>query len=146
MHIRDLLTQDQLNNFDESIALELIQKIEEGNIQDLSCKQAGVRAETIVLIAATLANCSNLHTVDMNNNLSSADAIKIANFFAYKNNPITLGIEGKHRGPILETISNDNTQMHQSFEQAMNDTFNNTPPGLLGLMEGYADFSIEFIE
>ena len=115
-----------MNNFDGSIALELIQKIEEGNIQDLSCAEVGVRAETIVLIATALANCSNLHTVDMcdnklgehgpataknlaqspsihtvymnHNNLSSADAIKIANSFAYKNNPITLGIEDSLRG------------------------------------------------
>ena len=29
MHIKDLLTQDQLNNFDGSIVLELIQKIED---------------------------------------------------------------------------------------------------------------------
>ena len=68
MHIRQLLTRDQLNNFDESIALELIQKIEKGNIQNLSCSFLSVRAETVVLIAAALAECPNLHTVYMGNN------------------------------------------------------------------------------
>ena len=282
MDIRQLLTQAQLNNFDESIALELIQKIEKGNIQDLSCFSVGVRAEIIVLIATALAKCPSLHTVDMSynnlgqhgpataenlthapnlhtvdmysnnlgehgpataenlthapnlhtvnmggnnleehgpataenlahalslhtvdmrgnnlrqhgpataenlaharslhtvnmsenslgqygpttaenltqslsihivnmgkNSVSSAEAIEMANSFAYKDNPIKLGIEGTHRGPILKTISNDNAQMHKSFEQAMDDTFNNTPLALLGLMENYADFFIEFIE
>jgi len=82
MHIRRLLTQDQLNNFDESIALELIQKIEKGNIQNLSCSSLGVRAETVVLIAAALAECPNLHTVNMaKNNLGQygpATAEKLA--------------------------------------------------------------------
>ena len=82
MHIRQLLTQDQLNNFDESIALELIQKIEKGNIQNLSCSFLSVRAETVVLIAAALAHCPNLHTVNMaNNNLGQygpATAEKLA--------------------------------------------------------------------
>jgi hypothetical protein len=32
MHIRELLTENQLNNFDEHIASELIRKIKEGNI------------------------------------------------------------------------------------------------------------------
>ena len=200
MDIRQLLTQAQLNNFDESIALELIQKIEKGNIQDLSCFSVGVRAEIIVLIATALAKCPSLHTVNMSynnlgqhgpataenlaharslhtvnmsenslgqygpttaenltqslsihivnmgkNSVSSAEAIEMANSFAYKDNPIKLGIEGTHRGPILKTISNDNAQMHKSFEQAMDATFNNTPLALLGLMEDYADFFIEFI-
>ena len=68
MHIKQLLTEDQLNNFNEHIASELIQKIEEGNIQDLSCSSLEVRAETVVLIAAALAKCPNLHTVDMSRN------------------------------------------------------------------------------
>ncbi len=90
--------------------------------------------------AEKFAQSPSIHTVYMNhNNLSSADAIKIANSFAYKNNPITLGIEDSLRRPILETISNDNAQMHTSFEQAMDDTFN-TPLVLLGLIENYADF------
>jgi Ran GTPase-activating protein (RanGAP) involved in mRNA processing and transport len=82
MHIRQLLTQDQLNNFDESIALELIQKIEKGNIQNLSCSFLSVRAETVVLIAAALAQCPNLHTVNIaKNNLGQygpATAEKLA--------------------------------------------------------------------
>ena len=72
MHIQNLLTKDQLNNFNEHIASELIQKIEKGNIQDLSCYSLvvslEVRAETVVLIAAALAKCSSLHTIDMGAN------------------------------------------------------------------------------
>lgn len=83
----------------------------------------------------------------MGGNYLPRDAvIEIAKYFAYKNNSITLGIEDNLRELILETISKYNTQMHKSFEQAMNNTFGNTPPGLLGLMEGYADFFTEFTE
>ena len=96
--------------------------------------------------AENLTQSLSIHIVNMGkNSVSSAEAIEMANSFAYKDNPITLGIEGTYRGPILETISNDNAQMHKSFEQAMDATFNNTPLALLGLMEDYADFFIEFI-
>ena len=97
--------------------------------------------------AKNLAKSLSIHIVNMDNNsVSSAEAIEIANFSSYKDNPIKLGIEDTHRWPIFETISNDNAKTHKSFEQAMDDTFNNTPQVLLGLMENYADFFIEFIE
>ena len=67
--------------------------------------------------AENLAQSLSIHIVNMGkNSVSSAEAIEIANFFSYKDNPIKLGIEDTHRWSILKTISNDNGQVHKSFE------------------------------
>lgn len=94
--------------------------------------------------AEQLATSDSIRVVNMaNNELCSGQAIAIAKSFAYKDNPIKLSIDIEFHHPISEAIKQDNDQMHAFFEQAISDTFGHTPPGLLGLMEGYADFLIE---
>ena len=106
MHIKQLLTEDQLNNFNEHIASELIQKIEEGNIQDLSCSSLEVRAETVVLIAAALAKCPNLHTVDMSRNGLGEHGPATAAEFDYHNQYLADLKQTIHTPSMFTTVLN----------------------------------------
>ena len=86
----------------------------------------------------------SLHTVYIHfNNLEGEP--KTVEKLAMCLNLHRVSIEDVHRGPMLEITRNRNAQMHKSFKEAMDDTFKHTPPALLGLIEDYADCSIEFI-
>lgn len=96
--------------------------------------------------AFNLAKSPSLRIVHMGcNGFTNDQVIQIARIFLYRENPIKLGIDDKFHQLIREAISGDNHQMHIPFEQAMSDTFGCTAKPLLALIEGYADYDIEFI-
>lgn len=102
------------------------------------------------VVAENLAKSASLRDVQMgDNNLTNKEAIEIAMHFVPAN--IKLGIDQQFHQPILAAIEQSNNEMHVAFEEAMIDTFGKPTPGgkaldckeLLGLMEDYADSSIE---